>query len=158
MNEQQLPYPRDFFDLVSAIEVIEHLVNTDNLISEVYRVLKPGGYFLVTSPNLAGWLCILSLILGYIPYDVSFRYRIGKPLGGKIRISLAEKPIGHIKLYVPRALKEHMEVYGFKVLLITGVRLTEGPGILKLIGFLDSLFSHVKRYASGILLLAKKGD
>jgi len=88
---------------------------------------------------------------------VSLSFRIGKPLGKKIHLPLSEKPVGHIKPYVPRALKEHVEAYGFRVLKIKGVRLIEGPGILRLIGFIDSLFSGVKRYASGIILFAKKG-
>lgn len=158
INHEKLPFSNNYFDLVTAIEIIEHTFNADNLLSEAYRVTKRGGYFLVTSPNLASWLSILSLVLGYLPpnYEVSFQLRIGKPLGEKIHIPLAEKPVGHIKPYVARALKEHVEAYGFKTISLVGVRLIEGSGILKFIGFFDHLFSKINRYASGIILLSKK--
>jgi SAM-dependent methyltransferase len=46
-----LDFPDATFDAVTAIEVIEHLVKLDRVLDEVYRVLKPGGSFLATTPN-----------------------------------------------------------------------------------------------------------
>ncbi|XES77646.1 MAG: class I SAM-dependent methyltransferase [Candidatus Bathyarchaeia archaeon] len=56
LNRDQLPFDDCFFDFVSATEVIEHLWNTDQFIKECYRVLKPRGYFLISTPNLASWI------------------------------------------------------------------------------------------------------
>jgi SAM-dependent methyltransferase len=39
------------FDIIIAIEVLEHVPEDDKFVSEVYRVLKPGGYFYMTTPN-----------------------------------------------------------------------------------------------------------
>ena len=39
------------FDMVTAIEVLEHVADLDGTLSEVSRVLKPGGRFCVTTPN-----------------------------------------------------------------------------------------------------------
>jgi 2-polyprenyl-3-methyl-5-hydroxy-6-metoxy-1,4-benzoquinol methylase len=39
------------FDAVTTIEVLEHVRDLDRSIAEVHRVLKPGGRFLITSPN-----------------------------------------------------------------------------------------------------------
>jgi ubiquinone/menaquinone biosynthesis C-methylase UbiE len=36
----RFPYPSNFFDIVSANQVLEHLWNTDNFFREVNRVLK----------------------------------------------------------------------------------------------------------------------
>lgn len=45
-----MPFPSDVFDGVVLTEVLEHCVNPPGALSEVYRVLKPGGLLLVTSP------------------------------------------------------------------------------------------------------------
>ncbi|RZI45132.1 class I SAM-dependent methyltransferase [Candidatus Finniella inopinata] len=51
-----LPFDNDFFDVVTCIELIEHLSHTefDFLLKEMKRVLKPGGILLLTTPNYAG--------------------------------------------------------------------------------------------------------
>jgi len=43
--------PDNSFDFVVSIEVLEHVEEDYRFIEEVYRVLKPGGIFLMTTPN-----------------------------------------------------------------------------------------------------------
>ena len=38
-------------DIITSIAVIEHLNNPARYLEEIYRILKPGGYFLLTTPN-----------------------------------------------------------------------------------------------------------
>ena len=47
-----LPYPDESFDLVCLTEVIEHLENHRAAIAELARVLKPGGWLILTTPNI----------------------------------------------------------------------------------------------------------
>ncbi|MDQ6839035.1 MAG: methyltransferase domain-containing protein [Actinomycetota bacterium] len=48
---EALDFPDDHFDVVTAIEVLEHIVDLDRALGEIGRVLRPGGAFLVSCPN-----------------------------------------------------------------------------------------------------------
>ena len=46
-----LPYTDGFFDSVSCLDVIEHVISKDKLLFEINRVLKHGGILFLTFPN-----------------------------------------------------------------------------------------------------------
>jgi 2-polyprenyl-3-methyl-5-hydroxy-6-metoxy-1,4-benzoquinol methylase len=55
--QQEDPRPeweRSPFDLVIAQEVIEHIERPYDFLRRVWRVVKPGGYLFLTTPNLLG--------------------------------------------------------------------------------------------------------
>lgn len=45
-----LPFENEYFDLVCAFDVLEHIENHDQALKEMQRVLKPGGHLFVTVP------------------------------------------------------------------------------------------------------------
>lgn len=47
----QLPFPDDFFDVVCALDVVEHLDDAAAFFSEARRVLRDGGLLLFSTPN-----------------------------------------------------------------------------------------------------------
>ena len=49
---KRLPYEDASFDCVTMSEVLEHLPDHFAIIAEVTRVLKPGGYYVFTTPNI----------------------------------------------------------------------------------------------------------
>jgi ubiquinone/menaquinone biosynthesis C-methylase UbiE len=51
MSAEDMSFGDATFDMVTAIEVLEHVPNLDATLSEVHRVLRPGGHLLVTGPN-----------------------------------------------------------------------------------------------------------
>lgn len=46
-----LEFADDSFDVVTLIEVLEHLPDTAAALAEIERVLRPGGHLLLTTPN-----------------------------------------------------------------------------------------------------------
>ena len=50
-NIENMPFPDDNFNIVIASFVIVHLKDLRKAFDEVYRVLKPGGIFIVTNIN-----------------------------------------------------------------------------------------------------------
>lgn len=44
------------YDAVCCLEVIEHVENAWNLLREIYSVTKPGGYLLLSTPNITSFL------------------------------------------------------------------------------------------------------
>ncbi len=62
------PYPDGHFDTVLCCELIEHLKEDPmHLMAEVNRILKPGGHFLLTTPNIASLRAISAILHGYHP-------------------------------------------------------------------------------------------
>ncbi|MFQ5688808.1 MAG: class I SAM-dependent methyltransferase [Gemmatimonadota bacterium] len=51
LSEGALPFPDDRFDVVVAINFLEHLEDDVGFVREMRRVLKPGGHFLLTCPD-----------------------------------------------------------------------------------------------------------
>lgn len=52
---RDLPFPEDTFELVTALDVIEHNAEDVAMLREMYRVLRPGGLVLISVPAFQ-WL------------------------------------------------------------------------------------------------------
>ena len=50
--KKEFPYQDNTFDIVTATEVIEHLEDFRAILREMYRVLKPGGVCVLSTPNI----------------------------------------------------------------------------------------------------------
>ncbi len=51
MTVPPLKFPEASFDFVISFQVIEHIVNDREFVREIHRVLRPGGRFIVSTPN-----------------------------------------------------------------------------------------------------------
>ncbi len=99
--KQPLPYRDASFDAVLLSEVVEHLHEAEDLLRECARILRPGGYVLITTPNL---------------WDVR------RPLAWLTRRTWSGyvDPT-HINLFTPPRLRRTMQAAGFG-----GIRLRTG--------------------------------
>jgi len=49
---KKLPFQDGYFDIIVCSEVIEHLENPRHVLREFKRIAKPGGYILISMPNI----------------------------------------------------------------------------------------------------------
>lgn len=55
MEDNIIPFDNDSFDFVINNQVLEHVANLQNVVSEINRVLKPGGVVLSLFPDKSVW-------------------------------------------------------------------------------------------------------
>ncbi|HEU4434910.1 MAG TPA: class I SAM-dependent methyltransferase [Pyrinomonadaceae bacterium] len=92
---QDAAFPSQHFDVVTAAELLEHLIDPQPLLQEVARILRPGGLFWTTTPHARG----LS----------------GRVLGVKWRCVW---PPEHLQLFSIRGLTKLLRDAGFRQLRI----------------------------------------
>jgi SAM-dependent methyltransferase len=120
--------PFDFegntFDVIHANQVIEHLYNSDNFLSELYRLLKPGGYAIISTENASSWCNIFASIMGWQIFSLTNfsnkKQGIGNPFALHRDAEAHLDSWNHIRIYNIRGLKEYFEAFGFKVEQIRG--------------------------------------
>jgi len=116
LNEP-LPYADGFFDIVHANQVIEHLANTDLFLREVKRLLRPDGYAIVSTNNLASWHNVFSLALGMqpMPMHVSNEALVGNLFDPRRGEQHPFDGDAHLRIFSYRALHELCLYHGFRV-------------------------------------------
>ena len=65
LRVESLPFPSGHFDFVTYLDVIEHhAFSPRRVLQDIHRVLAPGGYIVVTTPNHSSLYNRLSLLAG----------------------------------------------------------------------------------------------
>jgi 2-polyprenyl-3-methyl-5-hydroxy-6-metoxy-1,4-benzoquinol methylase len=101
--ERGLP-ETEAMDVISALEVLEHITDTDRFLSEVYQRLRPGGWLLLSTPNINSLRNRITVPLGAYPSGLEYR-----------------NVIHHVRLYNPRVLRAHLASKGFSEIRMRGV-------------------------------------
>ncbi|MEM3389387.1 MAG: class I SAM-dependent methyltransferase [Nitrososphaeria archaeon] len=70
--DEGLPFSDQFFDVVTCIAVLEHVFNPPDVVKEINRVLKKGGFFILQVPNIAWLPHRIDLLLGKLPITDGF--------------------------------------------------------------------------------------
>ena len=104
-----LPFPDGSFDVVTCLEVLEHLASPLEAAAEIRRVLRPGGRLIATVPNVAYWRRRLDLVA------------IGRwnPLGDHLSIQEPWRD-PHLRFFTLRALRDMVESAGFEIVSAGG--------------------------------------
>lgn len=140
-----LPLADSSVDVVIMGEIIEHLVDTDAALIEARRLLRPGGWLLLSTPNLAAWFNRGLLLLGVQPLfsEVSLRGIYGRP---------GREVVGHLHLFTRRALVGLLEANDFVHITVAGAPYHDVPRPFRP---LDRLLCAVPSLASILLAAAQ---
>ena len=65
----KIEFDNDSFDIIVGSELLEHLISPVELICEASRILRVGGTFIVTTPNVSHIGAVIKLILGRSNYE-----------------------------------------------------------------------------------------
>jgi len=146
----KFPFENESFDVIHANQVIEHISNLDIFISEIYRVLKKGGYIIISTENGSSWHNIFAGIMGWQIFSLtnisSRKMGIGNPLaihrGEKLNLSSWT----HKTIFNFLGLKELLEAYGFVVYEIKGSGYYPLPAFFGKIDARHAHFLTIKAY------------
>lgn len=112
-ERDRYPYGDGCFATVLCCELIEHLSDDPmHLMSEINRILKPGGHLVLTTPNITSLRAIAGILQGFHP-GLFPAYIRPRPSG--------ESDARHNREYTPREISDLFANSGFQVeLLETG--------------------------------------
>jgi len=122
LNVDALPWEDNFFDVVICSEIIEHIFDTDRLLEQIRRILKPSGTLIISTPNLASFFNRIFILFGLQPVgtEVSCRNtRYGNSFRQKLR------PAGHIRNFTYAAFIDILRTNGFKIERTTSIPMSE---------------------------------
>lgn len=95
----KIPFPNNYFDTIISNCVLEHIPNLSQSIKEIYRVLKPGGYFLAT-----------------VMTDNWEKFLLGKNIFGKKYLDFLRKKQEHYNLLTKKQWENIFKKQGFKII------------------------------------------
>jgi len=127
------------------------MVFWDNFFSETYRVLKPGGFLVLSLTNLSSWDSRFSLLFGFQPrhIEVSKKYLVGVHK----YYSIARYPVGHIHTCTFKAMRELAKHYHFIMKKSYGLKIPYNSMLIK---FVDALLHRFPSLAVRYVICFQK--
>jgi len=108
-EKDPFPYPDGHFSTVLCCELIEHLTEDPmHLMSEINRIVKPGGHLVLTTPNIGSLRGIAAILEGYHPGIFTAYIR---PRDGEVEAR-------HNREYAPKEIQQLLQNSGFTVTLL----------------------------------------
>jgi glycosyltransferase involved in cell wall biosynthesis len=109
-ERDRFPYADGEFATVLCCELLEHLPSDPmHMMSEINRILRPGGHAVITTPNITSVRAIAAILAGYHP---------GFFPAYLLPEAVAEGDSRHNREYAPREIHHLLENSGFEVTLM----------------------------------------
>jgi glycosyltransferase involved in cell wall biosynthesis/SAM-dependent methyltransferase len=119
-EKDRFSYEDEYFSTVLCCELIEHLREDPmHMMSEINRILRPGGHLVLTTPNIGSLRAIGAILEGYHPGF--FPAYIRPPADG------AEPEARHNREYTPKEIVLLLLDSGFEVTLLETGPFREEP-------------------------------
>lgn len=117
----RLPFADGHFNLAICTETLEHLRWPHALLSEVARVLAPGGRLVVSVPNAVSLSYRLSWLLGRIP-SCAASGNLPPEFGGVVYVDSSDGALsgGHLVDFNADRLRRLLEFAGFRLRRLRG--------------------------------------
>lgn len=95
-------------------------MDTDNYFKEIHRLLKPGGFAIISCPNISSVHNLGLMVLGMQPVSFhSSEIQVGNPLYGT-KTGDISSGARHIKIFTMPALCDLSKYHGFEVKNVWG--------------------------------------
>lgn len=104
-DAENLPFKDNFFDVVTMAWVVEHLENPDKVLSEINRVLKPGGVVCFITPNKLNYNVWIIRAIPHFLHDFLTRTLYGRQENDTFRVQY--------KMNSPKEVDKYMEKHSF---------------------------------------------
>ncbi len=134
MERERFPFEDGSFDVVICSETIEHLLDIDNLFGEINRVLRRGGFFVLTFPNINQPVSWVMQVVFDLPPLYSARYK---------------SP--HVRDFTLRLVRHILTGFGFGILRAEGTYVYPNRG-----AFSQWLARHFPRLGEKVVVVSVK--
>jgi SAM-dependent methyltransferase len=106
---EDVNFPPDSFDIITLVDVFEHVVEPRRLLAEVRRVLAPGGIVFIKVPNARYNLLKLFVLRKWLRragHDIfDSREHVVHYTASTLTRMLVENGFGRVRFYVPRPIQ-----------------------------------------------------
>ncbi|MBI1886464.1 MAG: class I SAM-dependent methyltransferase [Chloroflexi bacterium] len=154
LNEQPLPIADASIDLATSFGVFEHLVFYDNAVAEAARVLRDGGWFLLSMPNLGSYINRAALLLGFQPREVEVSREVAAGMLPIYRKGPSKgAPLGHVHAATLRCMRELLDHHGFRIETVSGFSPDFGSTAIRM---LDVVFGNIASLSRRFIILAQR--
>ena len=124
LNAPMDALPSNHFDVVHANQVIEHVTSVDGFVSEVYRLLKPGGVAVISTENASSWHNVFAAAMGWQIFSLTNVSEKMSGLGNPCALHRGKPPYTgtwtHKTIFSYRGLIEMFEAHGFREVVVKG--------------------------------------
>ena len=129
------------YDIVFALEILEHMIDTDVFLERIKSSLKKGGLVVISTPNIN-----------------SFRNRVTVPFGIYPSYMEYKNHIHHVRLYNMPKLESHLKEHGFTLLCKLGINLLPYRGPMNFVPYRklsEALGDMFPQLCSNIVAIAR---